>query len=183
MKKLYLYYIDDNYLRYLSSIDNEVYYDVSYIQNKKPFVGIVLNVNGIKYFAPLTSSKQKHTSWKMISDKGVLIYEIANNSNLSKNGVFFKKDTNLYHLLGVLDYKKMIPVKKGLYSKIDVNNISDHDYRNLLQKEYNFIKNISTKIINRIKKMYNKQITTGRVLIYHCDFKKLEQAMKNYQNR
>ena len=54
-----LYKVDINYCNYLH------YYEpkIPYIEDEKenrPFIGVVLNVNGKNFFAPLTSPKKKH---------------------------------------------------------------------------------------------------------------------------
>ena len=62
-----LYKVDINYCNYLH------YYEpkIPYLNNEKenrPFVGVVLNVNGKNFFAPLTSPKKKHLEMKDMQD-------------------------------------------------------------------------------------------------------------------
>ncbi len=62
-----LYKVDLNYYNYLHYYERKI----PYIKNKKqnrPFIGIVLNVNGKSYFAPLTSPKVKHLIMKDMQD-------------------------------------------------------------------------------------------------------------------
>lgn len=49
-----LYTIDDEYINYLSQYDNLIALNKS---KTRPYVGIVLRVNNISYFAPLYSPK------------------------------------------------------------------------------------------------------------------------------
>lgn len=49
------YTIDADYLEFLNSKDSEVYYNASYRNAIKPFIGIVINMAECKYFIPLTS--------------------------------------------------------------------------------------------------------------------------------
>ena len=59
------YEIDIEYIKYLHSFDNEDYYDASnskYLD--KPYVGIIVYKDDIKYFIPLTSAKKKHLKLK-----------------------------------------------------------------------------------------------------------------------
>ena len=65
--KMELYRVDIEYYNYLH------YYEpkIPYIENEKqnrPFIGIILNVNGKNFFAPLTSPKKKHLIMKDMQD-------------------------------------------------------------------------------------------------------------------
>lgn len=53
-----LYYIDSNYCRYLRSYDALVPYNEG--DKKRPFIGVVIYIQMIAFFAPLTSPKRKH---------------------------------------------------------------------------------------------------------------------------
>ena len=65
MKKLDFYYIDLKYIRDLSSADDNVL-SISPQRGKqnRPFVGVVVLMNGRKYCIPLTSPKDKFNSMK-----------------------------------------------------------------------------------------------------------------------
>lgn len=63
------YTIDADYLEFLNRKDSEVYYNASYRNAIKPFVGIIINMSEYKYFIPLTSAKEKHTRWKNNCDE------------------------------------------------------------------------------------------------------------------
>lgn len=56
------YTVDYNYLKYLYSIDSEVQFSNEYNSSKhpKPFLGILIFINDIKYSIPLSSAKPKH---------------------------------------------------------------------------------------------------------------------------
>ena len=41
-----------------------------------------------------------------------------------------------YHILSILEIKKMIPLKDGFYEKMDFERIEDDEYVDLLKKEY-----------------------------------------------
>lgn len=80
----------------------------------------------------------------------------------------------------------MIPVINGVYSIVDLSidnpELSHEDVlrRNLLYKEYVFCKNIKGGILSKADKIYKKQIETGNILRYHCDYKALEEVANNY---
>ncbi|MFZ7217909.1 type III toxin-antitoxin system ToxN/AbiQ family toxin [Avibacterium avium] len=67
-KRLDLYYVDGDYIKYLKSFDNNVQHNYDNNKNKKPYVGVVLDMNGKYYFAPLTSPKDKHLKLGAVVD-------------------------------------------------------------------------------------------------------------------
>ena len=72
VKILKIYYLDENYINYLRKFDSRVAY------NKKmtrPYIGVVYTLNGLNYFAPLSSPKPKHLK---MSDKAIDIFKIRN---------------------------------------------------------------------------------------------------------
>lgn len=64
-----LYTIDQEYLKYLYSFDTEVYYSPKYEGSLKPFFGIIVIIDDISYFIPITSAKEKHKKWKNVSNE------------------------------------------------------------------------------------------------------------------
>ena len=81
---------------------------------------------------------------------------------------------------------KMIPIKDGVYSQININpDPSDAPdvvkYKQLLNKEFSFCVSKKDKIINEANKIYTRQIASGKVFAGYCDFKTLEKACDNYQ--
>lgn len=160
------YTINQNYLKYLYTIDSEVYYNPKYESSIKHFFGIVVLINDISYFIPITLAKEKHKKWKNVSNEHFLIYEfIAKNST---------------NILAVLDIKKMIPVKEKCYNKISFFEIEDMRYRNLFQKEYEFLLKRKNKIIDKVNKLYKKQKETMIINPKNCNFNKLEKAMEEW---
>ena len=62
-----LYKVDMNYYNYLHYFESKIHYIENEKQNR-PFIGIVLNVNGKNFFAPLTSPTKKHLNMKNMQD-------------------------------------------------------------------------------------------------------------------
>ena len=54
MGKFQFYHINEHYISYLHSIDTRVQYNKG---QRRPYVGIVLSINGIDYYVPLESPK------------------------------------------------------------------------------------------------------------------------------
>ena len=109
------YHIKDDYIAYLKQLDSKV------AENKnqtRPYVGIVLEIDSIKYYAPFSSPKPKHKKMK--------------------NGKDFRKINN--GIYGAINFNNMIPVVDSALIEIDIANIADVKYRRLLQNQYNSIK-------------------------------------------
>ncbi len=109
-----LYNIDTDYVNQLHSIDKKVEYHHG--EHDKPYLGIILEINGTNYFVPLSSPKPKH-------------------NRMSEN-ITFKKIEKDGHLFAVLNINNMIPVPLNLCKEIDIDNISDTYYKHLLNQEY-----------------------------------------------
>ena len=175
------YTVDVKYVKHLFQVDSEVFYEVNY--GNKPYMGIICENQNYNYFIPLTSAKPKHIRWKNVSRTNYVIYEHINRiTNIPTNWVY-KIDTQnkqTKHILAVLEIKKMIPVPLGLFSKVDFNQIADINYRSLLLKEYHFLKRYESDIVTKADLIYQKQISTGIVEPFCCNFKLLEKECDNY---
>ena len=132
MNKLRLYEINQDYLNYLHSIDNKVSLEHKQA-NKRKFVGIVLEINDIKYFAPLSSPKEKHKRLK----ENIDIYKI-------KNGE-----------LGVINFNNMIPVNDRLFTMVDLSKIKQVSYRYLMLEQLRIFNDDYEKITKKAKKIYS----------------------------
>lgn len=55
--ELHLYEIENDYIEYLSKFDSRVMYQ----KGIRPYVGVVLKVDGMDYYAPLTSRIEKYS--------------------------------------------------------------------------------------------------------------------------
>lgn len=57
--KLNFYNVDAQYCDFLRQVDHRVPFTYDE-KSTRPFVGIILSIHNINYFAPLTSPKAKH---------------------------------------------------------------------------------------------------------------------------
>ncbi len=122
------YHIKDDFITFLRQFDSKV------AENKnqtRPYVGIVFEVNSIKYYAPFSSPKPKHKKMK--------------------NGKDFRKINN--GLYGAINFNNMIPVLDNALIEIDIANIADVKYRRLLQNQYNSIKTDEKGILKAAKSL------------------------------
>ena len=177
-----IYNVDVAYLKHLhDDVDSEVYYAPDKYDTK-PFLGIIVGIGNYTYFIPFSSSKVRHLKWKNVAPDHYLIYEIVNKNILSRNAVCKPHKGDLVlHILAALDIKKMIPVPNGLYNKVDFNSVSDRAYKSLLEKEYRFCLSIQDGIVERVRRMYTEQKSTGTVPRFYCNFSKLEKACDEYK--
>lgn len=201
--KVQFVYIDVEYMEYLNGIDSEIFFnkkDENY--RLKPHLGILLNNAGIKYVIPLTSAKEKHRGWADVTANWYRIYEVIDIKSDPidgddiivevKNQEILKKikpedQVNArQRILSVLDMRKMFPVNDTVYTEVKFNissngSRSDNQRTFLMIKEYNFLNEISNDIARKATKIYKKQIEKNKVLPYHCNYRKLEQALKEYK--
>lgn len=158
-----LYHIKDEYIAFLRS------YDANVATNKnetRPYIGIVLYIDGFSYYAPLTSPKPKHAKMK--------------------NGKDFRKIQNGEY--GAINFSNMIPVVDSALSLIDINGLADEKYKRLLQNQYKALKADSDAIKATAKKLRKLILTSDEKLTPYdliikkrcCDLANLEAVCKEY---
>ena len=184
--KLTFININQDYLKYLHEQCPEVYYKPINYDNK-PYLGILITNDGQEYVVPISSAKKKHESWKNIESDRFLIYEKYDRMPDSPDAVCKRlPDGTIEHLLSVIDLKKMIPVKEGLYTRVDlVHSDTDSEeirnYKNLMNKEFAFCLKLLKVLLKKANKLYDKQISTGKIVKFCCDFKLLEEKCRDYK--
>ncbi len=55
-KKLKWYIVDKDYVNYLRKYDNKVE-NIDYTDKLKPYIGILVTINEINYYVPISSAK------------------------------------------------------------------------------------------------------------------------------
>ena len=178
--------IESNYIKELNLVCPEVYYkSVGY--DNKPYIGILINEENRSYTIPLSSAKEKHKNWKNINQECYLVYEYALKSKMGDADIWVQdNDENMVkHIMAVIDIKKMIPVKSGVYKETNLNKENTDTpetvrYKDLLNKEYSFCLKIVGDLIKKANRLYNSQMATGKVKKFCCDFKLLEQVCDTY---
>ena len=167
MDKLNFYSVDKDYVLYLqkaerdkrgfSRVPNMSYSD----KNKQKFLcGIVLQVNNVGYYVPVTSFKQQKPDNFIIT---------ANNGQIVSS----------------LRFNYMFPVPKGLIAVKIIIEEQDSAYRALLAQELRYcIKN--QDIIQKLAERTYKRVLLGKdlgLVVNSCDFLLLEQKCVEYVNR
>lgn len=170
MSRLFLYEVDLKYNRNLANHDDNVLSISPQVgKENRPYVGVLVLINGKQYCAPITSPKPKH-------------------STMPKNFDYLKvfdKDK----LIAVINFNNMIPVCPAVIRKIDVQ-IKKNDlpavkiYKELLTKELDWCQKNSILIQKNAQKTYDA-VTLGKgnanLIRRCCDFKKLEQVLEYWQ--
>lgn len=158
VKTLKIYYLDENYINYLRKFDSRVAY------NKKmtrPYIGVVYTLNGLNYFAPLSSPKPKHLK---MSDKAIDIFKIRNGE------------------LGIININNMIPTPIECITEV-LPTITDEEYKTLVKDQTTFINNHKKNLFTKIKYFtlqYDKGNLPEKVKERCCDFRLLEEKCHDY---
>ena len=182
VEQMKLYKVNIDYVKSLYDVDHEVFYDPdNHNYSRKPYVGIVVVQNGRNYLIPLTSAKRKHSSWRNATNHNMLVYKnISSQTELSPDAFYKNNNGQIVQILSVLEIKKMIPVKDGLYHLIDIDSEADVAYRELLRDEAAFLRSKWSEILNKAKRLYDEQAQTGSTIQFGCTFKRLENVCDNY---
>lgn len=126
----------------------------------RKYIGILFEINGMKYFASLSSFKPKH-------------------KRLSETVDFIKIGD-----MAVININNMIPVPEGIYVPKNPNLETDQQYRNLLNNERRIIKQRTEQIINNAHSVYNHKLTNDgkSKLSQRCnDFRLLEEKCREFK--
>ena len=160
MENLKLYEVDPTYIAYLSSFAPHLFHNKAAGQtHERKYIGILLTVQGMDYFAPLSSFKPKHSRMPETLDF-IKIKQYA-----------------------VININNMFPVPKNLTTYVDISQERDVRYRSLLLAEYRVIKTLQDKIRKNALLIYRHRLENGSstALGKRCnDFPLLEQALKAY---
>ena len=181
-EKLGFYRMDIQYIQHLYQFDQQVYFDTYASYARKPYLGILVGICDHQYCIPLTSAKPKHLSWSNVSNHNYVIFEFAKQSELKPSDISKPIGNGETHkkILAVLEIGKMIPVDPSVYSRVDFHLETDAAYKDLLEKEYFFLKSRLDGIIRKATDLYMYQEATGMVSPCHCNFKALESALIDY---
>lgn len=157
------YHIRDDYIHYLRSYDSKVALNK---HERRPYVGVVVQIGDITYYAPFTSPKPKHQYMKNTKD--------------------FRKIAGGNY--GAINFNNMIPVPADALMLIDINNEPDLRYRRLLQNQYRAVvrdrvgieKTASTLRSLILTDMAQLTPYDARVKERCCDLELLEKIYKGY---
>lgn len=156
------YTVSDAYIAYLKAIDNKVPDNYS---EKRPYIGVILEVDGHKYLAPLTSYKTKQDR---IDPSTPTIFKLHE-----------KGDPN--NKLGMVAINNMFPILDSEITKVDFT-AQEARYRRMLNLQLAFIKSNQDQIRARARALH-KLITEKSHKFFasiSCDFAALEAGYGGY---
>jgi len=159
------YNLTNEYVSFLKNWDSKVPDNKN---EKRPYVGTVLELSGVKYFAPITSPKEKHRHMKNSKD-------------------FRKINEGKY---GAINLNNMIPVVASALIDIDIPNLQDKKYMRLLQDQYSYIRADQEQIRTAALRLHTLVFTDDqklstfdlRVKNRCCNLPVLENAALKYKS-
>lgn len=160
MDNLKLYEVNENYIMYLSPSAPHLFHNKTDDEHfSRKFIGVLISVNNMNYFAPLSSFKEKHNHMPDTLDF-IKIYKRA-----------------------VINLNCMFPVPDSQLVYVDIKKVEDAKYRALLQIEYGFIKSHQDRIRKNAAELYKQQkINPESKLAKRCNnFPELEKLCESYK--
>jgi protein AbiQ len=162
---LFFYDVDADYVKYLkeSEIAKRGFTrvpDVEYDNERKMVCGVVLEINGYKYYVPVSSYKKKQ----------------PNNLLIRLN------DDSFNQVKGSLRFNYMFPVDDCYLTKRNFNKETP-SRKEFLRRQWVYCNSIIDDIKQMAEDTYNKVIegADSALINASCDFKLLEDASKKYK--
>lgn len=169
-----LYAVTDEYINYLRNFDNKVY-DNKEDRRKvmRKYLGIVLKINDLNYYIPMSSPKKSDYKNNEIRKSIVPIIRIISNEEID----------NIPVLKGTLRISNMIPVPDSELILYEPKKEKNEDYRILVEKELEFIGKNEDMIIKYANILYRQKINNYDVSYIKnvVDFKLLEEKCRKYK--
>ncbi len=131
-----IYGVKDTYIKYLSKYQEHLFIHEGGTFGRK-YIGAVLEINRLSYFAPLSSFKPKHKKMKESVDL-IKIKDYA-----------------------VININNMIPVPKEQLIELNINTEKDPHYKFLLQAESREINKQKNRIRKNAEIVYNHKKRNG----------------------
>lgn len=159
MKRLKLYYINENYINYLRIYDKRVAYNKN---ESRPYIGIVYQYNNMLYFAPLSSPKKKHLK---MNKNMIDIWKIEDGK------------------LGIVNFNNMIPCDFDVLTEA-IPKTDDVKYKILLENQISSINSNRDKLLHKValfRKKYDNNQLQENIMNRCCNFALLEEKSKIYQ--
>ncbi|MEG1475415.1 MAG: type III toxin-antitoxin system ToxN/AbiQ family toxin, partial [Longicatena sp.] len=113
---LHFFYVNDRYVRELQKIDPNICDNKG---NRRAHIGILFEIQGILYLAPLTSTGKTYLENNKKHKR--IVYPLENGE------------------LGYIRIGNIIPVPRSELTPIIISEINDDLYKNLLLDQYNFL--------------------------------------------
>ena len=134
-KKLKFYTVTEEYMIYLKKYDEKVM-DNRGVKNKRPYIGVLFEIDRKKYLAPLSSPKPKHLTMKNSLD-------------------FVKINQGKF---GVINLNNMFPVIEEVIIEKNINLEEDNKYKELLVNQLDWCNKMENRdnIYRKAEKLYKE---------------------------
>lgn len=155
MSKFKFYEVDKEYVKFLQKHEGKIP-NISYDTNDKFVCGVLFDINGIKYFAPVSSfTKQQKTNVLIKSASGKIISSVR------------------------LSF--MFPIPDQLVRVKDFSR-EENRYKRLLMEELDFCNKNSHKIVKKALYIYQAVKDGSDALLKKncCNFDRLESVYTQY---
>ncbi|ENX24856.1 hypothetical protein F892_00006 [Acinetobacter vivianii] len=155
-KPLRFYTIKDDFINKMKSLDFKIQNNYG---GTRPYVGVLMVINGLNYYAPLSSYKPKQDKINNIT-----VFKLHEKGNPNNK-------------LGVIHINNMFPVIEDQLIEITID-VTDK-YGRLLQNQYEFILHYQEEIQAQALQLYNlvNKNKNSFIARLSCDFKLLESAL------
>ncbi len=151
-----LYVVNENYIKFLKKYDPRV---PDNKEEKRPYIGVVFEINNLNYFAPLSSPKLKHLKMK-------------------ENATFMKIKSGEF---GIINFNNMIPIN---HNNIEPLLPSDKTRRNLIENQVRWFNSNKSSIKKKAKSLYilhsHKKLQKHHFKICN-NFRLLEEKCKEWE--
>ena len=156
-KKLKFYTVTEEYMIYLKKYDEKVM-DNRGVKNKRPYIGVLFEIDRKKYLAPLSFPKPKHLTMKNSLD-------------------FVKINQGKF---GVINLNNMFPVIEEVIIEKNINLEEDNKYKELLVNQLDWCNKMENRdnIYRKAEKLYKEILNKkeqSRFWNRCCDFSLLEE--------
>lgn len=162
MNDLKIYSVSDKYIEYLFNDPKLTKFIFDNKRNNRThtrkYLGTVLEVNNLSYFVPFSSAKP--TDYIQNPDGGKTIRK----STMTIIRMTAANNKGEIELKGTLKLNNMIPVPISELTYCDISAEHDIAYKDLLLKEYAFIKSNKDEIYKKSAVVYSQQTTRERLL-------------------
>lgn len=184
MSEVSLHYISDEYIDYLSRIDNKVKNNKN---ETRPYLVLRVAINDCEYYVPFSSPKFSEDGKFKKPNIYKKLYKILKRDNQNKT-----------EYLGSLLFANMItaPISEVIYIDLSEMFAVDEQYAVLLTKQIDIIKNDLDEIENTAKTVHKMYTTIKRketndpqtltepekyILRCCCNFLDIEEACRQFQ--
>jgi len=161
---LFFYDVDTDYIEYLKSAEKAKrgftrVPDVKYENERKMVCGVVLKINGYKYYVPVSSYKKQQPN----------------------NLLIRLEDDTFNQVKGSLRFNYMFPVEDSYITKRDFNQESP-GRKEFLRRQWVYCNSITDDIKKMAEDTYHAVVSgkDASLINASCDFKLLETAAQNY---